>query len=74
MVKMDDVNKIRKAYFSNGETKNEIAKKFNVSQGTVSNLKREAIIKGFLAERGELTEEGERFVDKTNNSNTLGEC
>ena len=35
---MDDVNKIRKAYFSNGETKNEIAKKFNRSWNTIDTI------------------------------------
>jgi hypothetical protein len=35
VVRMDEVNKIRKAYFTSGETKHEIAKTFNRSWNTI---------------------------------------
>ena len=35
---MDEVNKIRKAYFSNGETTNEIAKRFTRSWNTIDTI------------------------------------
>jgi transposase len=35
---MDEVNKIRKAYFTNGESKNEIAKKFKRSWNTIDTI------------------------------------
>jgi transposase len=35
---MDEINKIRKAYFTNGETKHEIAKKFNRSWNTIDRI------------------------------------
>ena len=38
MVKMDEVNKIRKAYFRNGESKNEIARRFKRSWNTIDTI------------------------------------
>lgn len=35
---MDETNKIRKAYFSEGKTRNEIAKEFNRSWNTIDNI------------------------------------
>lgn len=35
---MDEINKIRKAYFTNGETKHAIAKKFNRSWNTIDTI------------------------------------
>lgn len=38
MLRMDEVQKIRKCYFSHGETINQIAKKFNRSWATINNI------------------------------------
>ena len=38
MIRMDEINKIRKCFFAHGETRNEIAKKFNRSWDTVNRI------------------------------------
>ena len=38
MLKMDEINKIRKAFFSQGKTKNAIAKRFNRSWDTIHRI------------------------------------
>jgi len=38
MLKMDEINKIRKAFFTSGESKHKIAKRFNRSWDTVNRI------------------------------------
>ena len=38
MLRMDEINKIRKAFFTHGESKNAIAKRFNRSWETIHRI------------------------------------
>ncbi len=71
---MDETNKIRKAYFSEGKTRNEIARKFNRSWNTIDNIiklpRDQLSIRGKKAGRAktvatsEVIREVERILDK----------
>ncbi len=38
MLRMDEINKIRKSFYTNGENKHQIAKKFNRAWDTVNRI------------------------------------
>lgn len=67
----DKDDQIMIAVMSKKMTQREIAKLFNVSQPKVSNIKRQAVERGFLTEKGELTAAGEEFL-KGFDGNSLG--